>query len=1192
MEKNLLRIGLLSAAIMAITACSKEEDNPVEEQNAPAVHYATVILSKEDVTKTAVVEGETQASYVWTEGDEEYLHVYENGIEGEIQSIQYGDGYATATITVSFTGTPTAPYTYSATYGKTMSGEGHPLIRADQKPTASSFDPAADVMISKATADVTNLGARATMLSFTMGRVVSVNKMTLTGLATGELVSKVEFTLGSNFLGGYYSDGAYNSASAKLTAIYETPLAVGADGKFPVYFTCAPVDAASIESVVVTTDQNVYTKPGSAFSGKSISFAVGTMKRFNMGMSGCGVPVVLPASNEYTLVQNQSGLVSGATYIIVGNDTQLVAMAGQNTNNRAKVNVTATDNTITFGDNSGVYTFTISSGNNGYTIQDNSNSYYLWAAGGTSDNYLKSRNAYTDNKSEWNISISSGVASITNVGNTGTDARRVMCYNKASTIFSCYKSSTASSNGYYSLSLYKQGTAAVTPKLITPTNLTAEYSNDGTVHIEWDAVTGADSYTVTCTGQTTKTGLTVCSTDFSSIITKGTYTVTVTAISNNQSVIEDSDTASIDFYVNKGTEENPYSASEAKIVAGNMAQNTDPSEQSYVSGIVSQVDSYYSKYSSITYYISDDGTTTNQFKIYSGKGLNGAGFSAVTDLAVGDRVVVLGDLYNYNGTPEINMNSQIVSLSSGSSSTATATVTTGQATAISDTQATLAGSYSGATGTVSERGFYYGTVQGGQGTKVTVSGTGDSFSKTLTGLTSNTTYYYKAYIIEDDVVVYGSEESFSTSAVATATVTTLAASSITSSSAQLNGEFSGASGSIYETGFYWGTSQGSLTNQVTTDGTNATSGSFYCSIGGQTPLSANTTYYFKAYVLEFNATTNNYEERVSNTVLSFTTSSVSQAAWQNYLNDYGMPNVSSIVTGLRQSGTYSDRDDKWYSVNTSNSNRQIAIHTYSTGSPTSSETLNYVVLYDGSKYAPVWTYHVMNSYYWPDNNAGRNDSWMDDPAISLTQQGGLDNASTVGYSRGHLVASDYRQTNVKQNKQTFYHSNQAPQWQNSFNSGIWSTLEGRVKTMTPSGTTTMLYVVTGVLYEGTVSNNQVTSSTIPTKTSGSLNVPIPSHFYKCVMKCTFSDNTITGASGIAFVYTNEAHSGNYYNSTFVTSIDAIEQRAGFDFFSNVPTSLQNSAESNTNHYWFTGQGSSTNTSGSITDVNDNEWGDM
>lgn len=275
-----------------------------------------------------------------------------------------------------------------------------------------------------------------------------------------------------------------------------------------------------------------------------------------------------------------------------------------------------------------------------------------------------------------------------------------------------------------------------------------------------------------------------------------------------------------------------------------------------------------------------------------------------------------------------------------------------------------------------------------------------------------------------------------------------------------------------------------------------------------------------------------------------------------------MPDVSGIVTTLRTNGSYSDRDDNWYSYNTSNNKRQVAVHTY-THPSSSEETLNYVVLYDETKYAPVWTYHVMNSTLYPDNNVGRpnNSSWRSDPAISLTQQSGLDNAEDVGFSRGHLVASDYRQTTTELAKQTFYYSNQAPQWQDSFNGGMWASLEGRVKTMAPSGTT-MLYVVTGVLYEGS-------TTTLP---SGSLNVPIPSHFYKCIMKCTFNGSgEISGAQGIAFVYTNEAHNGYYYDNAFVTTIDAIETRAGFDFFANVPTSYQNSAESNTNHSWFTGQ---------------------
>jgi len=484
---------------------------------------------------------------------------------------------------------------------------------------------------------------------------------------------------------------------------------------------------------------------------------------------------------------------------------------------------------------------------------------------------------------------------------------------------------------------------------------------------------------------------------------------------------------------------------------------------------------------------------------------------------------------------------------------------------VSSTGATLSGSYTGATGTVTEVGFYYGTSS--PSTKVTASGTSSPFTKAITGLSANTTYFYKAYVIEGGQEVLGSQQSFTTKKVATATVTTSAATSVTSSSAQLNGSFSGASGRIYETGFYWGTAQNSLTNQVTTDGSNNASGSFNCTIGGQTALSPSTTYYFKAYVLEYDENSGDYVERVSDTVLSFSTASASQPTGAAaYLVDYGMPDVSGLSPTQSQSGTYSDKDDKWYRFSTSNSKRQIAVHTYSQSAPNNAETVNYVILYDESKYAPLWTAHTMNTTYWPDNNVGRNDSWMDDPAISLTQQSGLDNAGTVGYSRGHLVASNYRQTTVKQNKQTFYYSNQAPQWQNSFNSGVWSSLEEALAANAPSGTT-MMYVVTGVLYEGTVSNGEVTSSTVPTKSSGSLNVPIPSHFYKCIMKCTFNGTTMTGAQGIAYIFTNEAHSGYYYDSDYITTIDAVEARAGFNFFANVPTSLQNAAEATATALW-------------------------
>ncbi len=63
----------------------------------------------------------------------------------------------------------------------------------------------------------------------------------------------------------------------------------------------------------------------------------------------------------------------------------------------------------------------------------------------------------------------------------------------------------------------------------------------------------------------------------------------------------------------------------------------------------------------MTYSISADGTETNSLKVYNGKGLNNTDFTDITDLAVGDKVVIFGQLYNYNnGTYELNSGNYIV----------------------------------------------------------------------------------------------------------------------------------------------------------------------------------------------------------------------------------------------------------------------------------------------------------------------------------------------------------------------------------------------------------------------------------------------------------------------------------------------------------------------------------------------------
>ncbi len=111
-----------------------------------------------------------------------------------------------------------------------------------------------------------------------------------------------------------------------------------------------------------------------------------------------------------------------------------------------------------------------------------------------------------------------------------------------------------------------------------------------------------------------------------------------------------------------GTKEKPYSASQANTVASALASDAFSAAPVYVEGIVvsfRDAESTVSKYGSLTIYISDDGTTTNQFYVYALKGVNGAAFTSTNPFAVGDRVVVYGYLQNFKGnTPEMTRTSE------------------------------------------------------------------------------------------------------------------------------------------------------------------------------------------------------------------------------------------------------------------------------------------------------------------------------------------------------------------------------------------------------------------------------------------------------------------------------------------------------------------------------------------------------
>lgn len=126
-----------------------------------------------------------------------------------------------------------------------------------------------------------------------------------------------------------------------------------------------------------------------------------------------------------------------------------------------------------------------------------------------------------------------------------------------------------------------------------------------------------------------------------------------------------------------GTAADPFNiaAVEKYIDEGGSAET-----EIYVKGKVVSVKqgSFDPQYGSLKYYISEDGTATNQFYVYNGyAGPNRTKFSGEDALKPGDEVVICGKVDNYQGTKEFLVGNYIVSLNGQGGTTTPDTPTDG-----------------------------------------------------------------------------------------------------------------------------------------------------------------------------------------------------------------------------------------------------------------------------------------------------------------------------------------------------------------------------------------------------------------------------------------------------------------------------------------------------------------------------------
>ena len=188
----------------------------------------------------------------------------------------------------------------------------------------------------------------------------------------------------------------------------------------------------------------------------------------------------------------------------------------------------------------------------------------------------------------------------------------------------------------------------------TPTFSPAEGIYTSTQSVTISCATDGSTIYYTTDGSTP----TSLSTQYTGAISvSSTTTIKAIAIKGSDESNVASATYSIYPVLHAGTSADPYTVADARNAIDANIGLSDV----YVAGIVCEGGSELSS-GAMNYWISDDGTETDKFEIYKGKGLSGADFTYTSDVQLGDEVVVFGTIKKFGSIYEFNNGSQLYSL--------------------------------------------------------------------------------------------------------------------------------------------------------------------------------------------------------------------------------------------------------------------------------------------------------------------------------------------------------------------------------------------------------------------------------------------------------------------------------------------------------------------------------------------------
>ncbi len=519
----------LTAVAAILAGCAQENEyTPAEKTHTITVEVA------DDATKT-YVEGE---KIYWHESGEQLNIIYfADESTSRRQSATHTDYKVVdnkATFTADFTPTDGAEkYTFGAFYPyayKSVNSSISLTVPQEQTPTATSYDPKADILVSVQPVVTSGLPDK---IQFQLVRMVAFAQMTIKGIPEGELINKVIISSPAKPAGAVdfkvhetntLENAKWYNNYEDITLNMENRAATGND---VVWFIAVPTDlSGSYLTVKVSTDKNNYIKEID-LTGKTLKLERGDIARFSVAnLTKAEKP------KSYKLLTDVKELNAGDKVIICNRNsaTSSAKLLSTTAYDATKIKVTSTmtitsDIEILEKDipaDGAVFTLEAGASEGTFAFKNETAGYLCGSYDSANCSSALNYSSTIEAGASWKVELISNGAKISS-SYDGTSTRYLNNYDNYK--FN-YATSRSSSYNYYIF--YMDGESgeqpAATP-LATPVVTATAAGN--TVTATWAAVQGAKDYTVTCGTQTST--VTETTATFTDLDYDTEYTVSVVA---------------------------------------------------------------------------------------------------------------------------------------------------------------------------------------------------------------------------------------------------------------------------------------------------------------------------------------------------------------------------------------------------------------------------------------------------------------------------------------------------------------------------------------------------------------------------------------------------------------------------------------------------------------------------------------